>query len=321
MREPPPLPSRPSHRPPGERVPPCSPDREKGCLSMCGIAGFVLPQPGMPRREIEARLWAMIGTLRHRGPDDEGVWTDGRGASGACPAVDHRPVAGRAPADRERRRRCVADLQRRGLQLRRVARRAQRARLCLPQPHRQRGRRQRLARLGRAALSPAARHVRAGLVGPAHAAGWCWRATGSARSRSITRGAGGAPAFCSAPRSRRCWPGRGCRASPTSARSTDYLTLQYVPSPETAFVGVSRLPPAHYLIVEAEPAAAGASGAGALLGVAGAAHRRAAAEAGRSCTRSWWRMLRRGGAAAHDRRRAARRLPVGRRRFERASSR
>ena len=44
---------------------------------MCGIAGFLLPRPSLPRAEIEARLWAMIGTLRHRGPDDEGVWTDG----------------------------------------------------------------------------------------------------------------------------------------------------------------------------------------------------------------------------------------------------
>src|SRR3954447_19981335 len=47
---------------------------------MCGIAGFVLPQPGLARGEIEARLRAMIATLRHRGPDDEGVWTDGQGA-------------------------------------------------------------------------------------------------------------------------------------------------------------------------------------------------------------------------------------------------
>ena len=45
---------------------------------MCGIAGFVLPQPGITRGEIEARLRAMIGTLHHRGPDDEGVWTDGQ---------------------------------------------------------------------------------------------------------------------------------------------------------------------------------------------------------------------------------------------------
>src|SRR5690242_13794716 len=47
---------------------------------MCGIAGFVLPDGGLTRPEIDARLRAMIGTLRHRGPDDEGLWSDGIGA-------------------------------------------------------------------------------------------------------------------------------------------------------------------------------------------------------------------------------------------------
>src|SRR5205085_8937483 len=68
---------------------------------MCGIAGFVLPQPLLPRPEIEARLWAMIGTLRHRGPDDEGVWTDGLGAlaHARLSIIDlspagHQPIAG-----------------------------------------------------------------------------------------------------------------------------------------------------------------------------------------------------------------------------------
>src|SRR5438067_5474634 len=45
---------------------------------MCGISGFLLSRATLPRAAAEARLWAMVGTLRHRGPDDEGVWTDGR---------------------------------------------------------------------------------------------------------------------------------------------------------------------------------------------------------------------------------------------------
>jgi asparagine synthase (glutamine-hydrolysing) len=45
---------------------------------MCGIAGFLLPPAVLPRGVAEARLWAMIAMLRHRGPDDEGVWTDCR---------------------------------------------------------------------------------------------------------------------------------------------------------------------------------------------------------------------------------------------------
>jgi asparagine synthase (glutamine-hydrolysing) len=43
---------------------------------MCGIGGFLLSGATLPRNEIESRLWAMVATLRHRGPDDEGVWSD-----------------------------------------------------------------------------------------------------------------------------------------------------------------------------------------------------------------------------------------------------
>jgi asparagine synthase (glutamine-hydrolysing) len=44
---------------------------------MCGIGGFLLARAA-PAAELEARLWRMVETLRHRGPDDEGIWTDGR---------------------------------------------------------------------------------------------------------------------------------------------------------------------------------------------------------------------------------------------------
>src|SRR5437660_11632131 len=45
---------------------------------MCGISGVLLRGSTIPRSAGESRLWAMIATIRHRGPDDEGVWTDGR---------------------------------------------------------------------------------------------------------------------------------------------------------------------------------------------------------------------------------------------------
>ena len=45
---------------------------------MCGIGGFLIVRTAATRNQLEARLWRMIATLRHRGPDDEGVWTDGR---------------------------------------------------------------------------------------------------------------------------------------------------------------------------------------------------------------------------------------------------
>jgi asparagine synthase (glutamine-hydrolysing) len=44
---------------------------------MCGIGGFLIAHP-LPQADLEARLWHMVSMLRHRGPDDEGVWTDGR---------------------------------------------------------------------------------------------------------------------------------------------------------------------------------------------------------------------------------------------------
>ncbi len=45
---------------------------------MCGINGFVLKERNVGQRELYARLRAMNHVLRHRGPDHEGAWTDGR---------------------------------------------------------------------------------------------------------------------------------------------------------------------------------------------------------------------------------------------------
>jgi asparagine synthase (glutamine-hydrolysing) len=62
---------------------------------MCGISGFVIRGAISPREPAEARLWRMIATLRHRGPDDEGVWTDGRAglAHARLSIIDLSPAA------------------------------------------------------------------------------------------------------------------------------------------------------------------------------------------------------------------------------------
>src|SRR6266567_3653921 len=67
---------------------------------MCGVSGF-LTRANLPGDTAEARLWAMIATLRHRGPDDEGVWTDGLAglAHARLSIIDlspaaHQPIAG-----------------------------------------------------------------------------------------------------------------------------------------------------------------------------------------------------------------------------------
>ena len=43
---------------------------------MCGIGGFLWLGNGPAPFDAERRLRAMIKTVRHRGPDDEGVWSD-----------------------------------------------------------------------------------------------------------------------------------------------------------------------------------------------------------------------------------------------------
>ena len=63
---------------------------------MCGIAGFV-SLTGKPAEQ--SRLAAMVGILRHRGPDDHGLFTDGVAAVGAARlsiidvAGGHQPIS------------------------------------------------------------------------------------------------------------------------------------------------------------------------------------------------------------------------------------
>src|SRR5579862_5432875 len=45
---------------------------------MCGITGFILPKRSMASEGLETVCRRMTDTLRHRGPDDEGVWVDAR---------------------------------------------------------------------------------------------------------------------------------------------------------------------------------------------------------------------------------------------------
>src|SRR5438105_7867615 len=42
---------------------------------MCGLAGF-LEAPARSAGELDRVARSMADTLRHRGPDDDGVWTD-----------------------------------------------------------------------------------------------------------------------------------------------------------------------------------------------------------------------------------------------------
>jgi len=56
---------------------------------MCGIAGFIHSDRAIPRGELETVAKRMADQLRHRGPDDAGVWLDA--AKGV--AMSHRRLA------------------------------------------------------------------------------------------------------------------------------------------------------------------------------------------------------------------------------------
>ena len=51
-------------------------DRSLVAYFMCGIAGFVNPSLGLSKLELEELALKMVATLRHRGPDDHGVWAE-----------------------------------------------------------------------------------------------------------------------------------------------------------------------------------------------------------------------------------------------------
>ena len=216
---------------------------------MCGIAGFMLPQPVLARADIEARLWTMIGTLRHRGPDDEGVWTDGLGAlaHARLSIIDlspagHQPIASAGGEVWLTYNGEIYNF----VELRKE-----------------------LAAAGYVFRSRTDSEV---IVNGWHA--WGPRLFGrlrgmfalalwDRRSRRLVLArdrVGKKPLyyarteqaflFGSEIKALLAWP--GLARVPNLGAIDHYLTLQYVPSPETAFAGVKRLPPAHYLVVDSD---------------------------------------------------------------------
>lgn len=57
-------------------LPPAGCDRSRVGYCMCGIAGFWVPSGRAAKRELEVTARTMASVLRHRGPDDQGVWVD-----------------------------------------------------------------------------------------------------------------------------------------------------------------------------------------------------------------------------------------------------
>ena len=215
---------------------------------MCGIAGFVTA--GAPPRaaELEARLWRMIATLRHRGPDDEGVWTDGRAglAHARLSIIDlspagHQPMAsadgnvwitynGEIYNFAELRRELTA----------------------LGYPFRSRSDTEVIVN-GWHAWGP---RIFSRLRGMFALALWDRRSRRLILARDrigkkplYWARTGTGFVFGSEIKAVLAWP--GVSRVPDLAAIDHYLTLQYVPAPQTAFAGIRKLPAAHYLTISA----------------------------------------------------------------------
>jgi len=217
---------------------------------MCGIGGFLLTRATLPRHELESRLWAMIATLRHRGPDDEGVWTDDRAglAHARLSIIDLSP-AGHQPmgsADEsvwitfngeiynfvEIRR----DLEAAGYRFRSRSD----TEIIVSGWH---------------AWGP---KIFSRLRGMFALAIWDRRSRRLilARDRIGKKplyyvATAEAFLFGSEIKALLTWP--GVRRAPDLGAIDRYLTWGYVPAPHTAFAGVCKLPAAHYLVIDGCP--------------------------------------------------------------------
>ncbi len=223
---------------------------------MCGIAGALLPNAALSAPEIEARLWRMIATIRHRGPDDEGVWTDGLCGLGHArlsiidlSPAGHQPIASADGA---------VWLTYNGEIYNFAAIRDELA--ALGYVFRSRTDSEVIAN-GWHAWGPA---LFPRLRGMFALALWDRRTRRLILARDrlgkkplYYRPGGSMPngaafLFGSEIKAVLAWP--GVPRTPNLNAIDSYLSLQYVPAPETAFGGVFKLPAAHYLTVEADPA-------------------------------------------------------------------
>jgi asparagine synthase (glutamine-hydrolysing) len=217
---------------------------------MCGIGGVLLPRESLPRPEIEARLSAMTAAVRHRGPDDQQVWTDG--LCGLIQArlaiIDLSPAASQPIASQDG----SVWLTFNGeiynfLDIRRELE-------GLGYAFRSRGDAEVIANGWHAWGSAVLNRLR----GMFALALWDRRSHRLvlARDRLGKKPLYYAPTksgllFGSEIKAILTWP--GMPRIPNLTAIDQYLSLQYVPAPQTAFEGIFRVPPAHYLVIAPDP--------------------------------------------------------------------
>ena len=214
---------------------------------MCGVSGF-LARATLPGDTAEARLWAMIATLRHRGPDDEGVWTDGRAgiAHARLSIIDPSPAAHQPMASADG----AVWITYNG-EVYNFAEIRQELD-ALGYPFRSRSDTEVIVN-GWHAWGP---KIFTRLRGMFALAIWDRRSQSLILARDRL---GKKPLYYAATttaflfgseiKALLTWPGVPRTADPSAIDR--YLTLGYVPAPDTAFAGIRKLPAAHYLVVEA----------------------------------------------------------------------
>jgi len=219
-------------------------------LAVCGISGFLLPQATSSHRDLEARLWAMIAMLRHRGPDDEGVWTDRRAglAHARLSIIDLSPAGHQPMASADETAWITYNGEiynfaeiRRELEAAGYGFRSRSDTEVIVNGWQAWGEKV-ISRLrGMFALAIWDRRSHRLIL---------------ARDRIGKKplyytSCGDTLLFASEIKALLTWP--GLPRTPDLSAIDRYLTLGYVPSPQTAFAGISKLPPAHYLVVDARP--------------------------------------------------------------------
>jgi asparagine synthase (glutamine-hydrolysing) len=212
---------------------------------MCGIGGFLISR-SLPQGDLEARLWRMVAMLRHRGPDDEGIWTDGRAglAHTRLSIIDLSPAGHQPMASGDGMVWIAYNGE--------IYNFAEIGRELEAQGYRFRGRSDtEILVNGWHAWGP---RILARLRGMFALAVWDRRARRLVLARDRlgkkplywARTPSGL-VFGSEIKALLTWP--ELRRAPDLAAIDRYLSWQYVPAPDTAFAAVKKLPAAHYLTV------------------------------------------------------------------------